>query len=1030
MTSFQWLKLSDKKRSHLFVNPPDNKWYDNTITSKVVATSSSFKLNELNMIQDIAKKEFQKEEDIYLKRRRKTGESDVDEKWIRDVAQSGTLSDKVAALALIIQESPIHNLQSFDTLLSYCSHKKEQRSCQLAMEAVKDLLIHNVLPDRKLNSFQFYCNSGYFHHSDMNMSILLTFWYEDQLITRIKSFIDNIEEIGLKSSNIEYFKKFCMEIVCDLLISKPEQEARLLNMLTNKLGDPMKGIIPKCIELLDKIISIHPVMKGVIVREVRQFLYRPHLPPRSLYAATNFLTSIRLTKKDMKAAVSTTSSPASSVTSTTDVASQLVECYISLFEKSTIENNGSESSSSSKLLSSLLQGVNRVYPFLKNKQSLIKHVDTLFKITHTTQFATAVQALTLISHIALPTPTRARSSTTSHDATIAHDNATVAIDKDDGGGSTDTDDAGIVTRYYRALYSMLFSEQILSRTRNTLFFKLLFRSLKFDPSMERKLAFMKRLTILLLQCNSAIAAGILLLLSEACSNMSAAAGNRGHSDAKSAVKDTTIKTSSSRQGQSNLHSKKQNDDDKRLSFFSLDKLFDFPAYTETAVVLVDDQEHDWFDCYDARKREPLFAFYTEKEKDVTSNSMPIGNGNISSSSKSNLLHRNHMTMTGSHAAAKTLPTLWETALLKRHFHPSVQAFMNGFSASPHTIDFSGDPISDFSITAFLNRFAYKNPKKSRDKDTSSSSTSLSNKTKFSTGEEPINRILDPTHTSSVGDNEEEESSSKLTSDKLFFYKYFTEREKLRSEGKVRNRSKNKKSSRADGDGDDEIDEDDEEEAIDMFADKLADDLMKNHAKSIDPDDDDDDDEGDYESDEDLYQDQNSFSDVDDDDDDDEDDDESDNGMDLDDFARKKSTKREANTSKSQLKSGNQGSSSKDDDEDSDDDEDDDDGYNLAVYDSDEEVHHQKSKTNKQLSSKSSAANDTNNGKSKKRSKDTGSDDMSDFAAAEDYEKVIDQLMQKRFGDSYNNQTSNDIENRTQSIKTQVEVSKPKRRRQN
>ena len=374
MTSLQWLK-SDKKRTNLLVNPPDDKkWYDTLTASTIAVPSSSLNLKDLNMIQDIALKEFQKEEDIYLKRRRKTGQTDVDEKWIRDVAQSGTLSDKIAALALIIQESPIHNLQSFDTLLNYCSKKKEQRSCQLAMDAVKDLLIHNILPDRKLNSFKFYYNSGRFHHTDMNMSILLTCWYEDQLISRIKKFIDSIEEIGLKSSNIEYFKKYCMEIVCDLLINKPEQEARLLNMLVNKLGDPMKGIVPKCIELLDKIISIHSVMKGVIVREVRQFLHRPQLPPRSLYVSINFVAFIHLTKKDMEALPSSSAFSAASL----DVASQLVECYISLFEKSITIPSG-ESQSSSKLFSSFLQGVNRVY-------SLIKHVDTLFKITHTTPF--------------------------------------------------------------------------------------------------------------------------------------------------------------------------------------------------------------------------------------------------------------------------------------------------------------------------------------------------------------------------------------------------------------------------------------------------------------------------------------------------------------------------------------------------------------------------------------------------------------------------------------------------------------------
>lgn len=965
MASLQWLK-SDKKRSNLLVNPPDDKkWYDSLTASTTVASSSSFNLKELNMIQDIALKEFQKEEDIYLKRRRKTGQTDVDEKWIRDVAQSGTLSDKIAALALIIQESPIHNLQAFDTLLNYCSNKKEQRSCQLAMDAVKDLLIHNILPDRKLNSFKFYCNSGRFHQGDMNVSILLTCWYEDQLISRIKKFIDNIEEIGLKSTNIEYFKKYCMEIVCDLLINKPEQEARLLNMLVNKLGDPMKGIVPKCIELLDKIMSIHSVMKGVIVREVRQFLHRPQLPPRSLYASINFLTSIHLTKKDMEALPSSSTSSAAPL----DVASQLVECYISLFEKSTTipsgESQSSSPTSSSKLLSSLLQGVNRVYPFLKNKQSLIKHIDTLFKITHTTHFATAVQALTLISHIALPSSSR--NATNFHEVTSTHN--AVTTDYDDSNTSSSN---GIVTRYYRALYSMLFSEQVLSRTRNTLFFKLLYRSLKFDPSVDRKLAFMKRLSILLLQCNSSIAAGILLLLSEACSHLSV-----GKSRGPGNVAMMNIDAVSNKKLK-----------DSNLSFFPLDSLFSFPTVTDT--VLVDDHEHAWFDCYDALKREPLYALHTGHNVD------PLSYESIDNGNNSNGSHNR------SSKAGETVPTLWETALLMCHFHPSVKAFMNGFSAPSHKIDFTGDPISDFSITAFLNRFAYKNPKKKRETDTSSNKT----KQHLSCDEEPINLVLDPTN--STG-----ESSSALSTDKLFFYKYFTEREKLRSEGKVRNRSKKNKSSHAD---DEDLDENDED-AMDMFADKLADDMMKNHAKSINPDDDDST-QGDYESDDDLFQEQNESSDNNDDVDDGEEDDESDSDMDFDDFAKKHSNKR-SNGKLSQVRDSNKGKKSAallNDDDDSDD------GYELANYDSDEDTSHQLSKT---CMSKGSARKDVNSNKNKKRSKDTGSDDMSDFAEAEDYEEEIDELMQKRFGSTNRNEN----EGVTDPTINQLKVSKSKRRRQ-
>ena len=169
---YPWLKKTDKKRSRLLVDPPleNKKWYDNlnALNNKYSSTSSSSSqpswkiannksnVTELKIIQDFLSKEFQKEEEIYLKYHRQNGNTDVDEKWIREVAQSGTLSDKIAALALIIQESPLHNLHSLETLLNYCDQKREQRSCQLALDALKDLFTHNILPDRHLNSIQYY----------------------------------------------------------------------------------------------------------------------------------------------------------------------------------------------------------------------------------------------------------------------------------------------------------------------------------------------------------------------------------------------------------------------------------------------------------------------------------------------------------------------------------------------------------------------------------------------------------------------------------------------------------------------------------------------------------------------------------------------------------------------------------------------------------------------------------------------------------------------------------------------------------
>lgn len=56
------------------------------------------------------------------------------------------------------------------------------------------------------------------------------------------------------------------------------------------------------------------------------------------------------------------------------------------------------------------------------------------------------------------------------------------------------------------------------------------------------------------------------------------------------------------------------------------------------------------------------------------------------------------------------PPSWELSLVSHHFHPSVAKF----AKSMGSIEYAGDPLKDFGLAPFLDKFAYRNPK-SRDK---------------------------------------------------------------------------------------------------------------------------------------------------------------------------------------------------------------------------------------------------------------------------------------------------------------------------
>lgn len=81
----------------------------------------------------------------------------------------------------------------------------------------------------------------------------------------------------------------------------------------------------------------------------------------------------------------------------------------------------------------------------------------------------------------------------------------------------------------------------------------------------------------------------------------------------------------------------------------------------------------------------------------------IGSGTNGSGDKYQVNSRNP----GFANADKTSP--WEMRLLSAHYHPSVCSFSQTVTLRKF-IDYDGDPLSDFSIKHFLDRFVRKKPK--------------------------------------------------------------------------------------------------------------------------------------------------------------------------------------------------------------------------------------------------------------------------------------------------------------------------------
>ena len=101
----------------------------------------------------------------------------------------------------------------------------------------------------------------------------------------------------------------------------------------------------------------------------------------------------------------------------------------------------------------------------------VKHMDTLFLITHTSTFNISLQALMLILQVTTALPP-----------------ATASTSKE--GASTFS--TSLKDRFYRTLYSSLLDQRLATSSKQAMYLNLLFKALKADTNVDRVKAFVRR----------------------------------------------------------------------------------------------------------------------------------------------------------------------------------------------------------------------------------------------------------------------------------------------------------------------------------------------------------------------------------------------------------------------------------------------------------------------------------------------------------------------------------------------------------
>ncbi|KAJ2776226.1 RNA-binding ribosome biosynthesis protein mak21 [Coemansia interrupta] len=496
---------------------PNAQWFDIQLDALEIDPSAPAP-SEAEIVQKLeyATQLLDGENEQYAKRSGgKSSLSTSDRSFVSNILSSGTLSDRVSALTLMVQESPVHNVKYLGQLMAMV-HKKNRREALMAVGSVKDLMSLNLLPgDRKLKYFaeQPIAAQG------VGRAHWIVWAFEDKLKRHYFDLLQVMESMSYdpvvhtRQNMVNYFE--------ELLEQKAEQEQNLLRLLVNKLGDKERQVAARASFLVLKLLTAHPNMKYVVVKTIQELLLgKSSTKERAQYYTVITINQVVLTSRDertanllvdvyfdvfkkllkltqgmddaaaaeaavdMDDAAKAGASAKTPAESKREAAEQQKKVQMGqkalrrAKQEAEAKRAAEERSMDNKLLAAILTGLHRALPYAQIEDSAMdRHVNLVFQMAHAGNFNTVVQALVLLQQVA---------------------------------GRR----AALQDRFYRTLYDSLLDTRIEGTSKKTMYLNVLFRALRADGDSERRAAFVRRILQVSLYGQAEFASGALFLVSQ------------------------------------------------------------------------------------------------------------------------------------------------------------------------------------------------------------------------------------------------------------------------------------------------------------------------------------------------------------------------------------------------------------------------------------------------------------------------------------------------------------------------------------
>lgn len=170
---------------------PQSQWYAASLPELDATQVPTANHPKIALLQKKAQELWEGDVKTYASNKKMTAS---DKEFVSTILKSGTVSDKVSALTLLVQESGLHQFQLLkDSLFTGMAMKKSRREAIMAMDSIKDLLIGSLLPDRKL---KYFCDQPLLD-KNVTSQHLITWYFEDVLKRFYFEFIQLLEVLIL-----------------------------------------------------------------------------------------------------------------------------------------------------------------------------------------------------------------------------------------------------------------------------------------------------------------------------------------------------------------------------------------------------------------------------------------------------------------------------------------------------------------------------------------------------------------------------------------------------------------------------------------------------------------------------------------------------------------------------------------------------------------------------------------------------------------------------------------------------------------